>query len=74
MIKTIECNKICLKADKGKMLYNERIGTYTPKVYLHSENEESEWTEVLLPDVPTNEEPTETDYAEVGKILLGVSE
>lgn len=55
------------------MLYNESNGIYTPKAYLFSEDEESEWTEVSLSDVPTTE-PSENDYSEVGKILMGVSE
>ena len=73
MEKFNDCNKVCLKADFGKMLYNESNGIYTPKVYLFSEDEESEWTEVSISDVPTTE-PSENDYSEVGKILMGVSE
>lgn len=52
MIKTIECNKICLKADEGKTLYNASIDTYAPKAYLFAESEESAWVEVDASEVP----------------------
>ena len=73
MIRVIECEKICLKAETGKMLFNNSHNIYTPKAYLHSESEVEEWTEVSLSDVPTNE-PTDEEYSEVGKILMGVIE
>lgn len=63
MIKLIECNKPCLKADKDKMLYNASIDTYTPKAYLFAESEEAEWVEVDASAVPViEEEPTAEDY------------
>lgn len=46
MIKIIECEKSCLKADKGKMLFNSNVNVYTPKAYLYSEAEAAEWSEV----------------------------
>lgn len=61
MIKIHECEKICLKADEGKMLYNASIDTYTPKAYLFAETEETEWTEVDASTVPTNDELTDTE-------------
>ena len=63
MLKLTECNKICLKADTGKMLYNASIDTYTPKAYLFTEAEESDWVEVDASEVPVmDEEATEADY------------
>lgn len=61
MIKITECNKICLKAEDGKMLYNASIETYTPKVYLFVEAEESEWVEVDASAVPIEEEQLQED-------------
>ena len=55
MIKMTECGKICLKADEGKMLYNASIDTYTPKAYLFTETEETEWVEVDASEVPDPE-------------------
>lgn len=65
MIKTTECEKICLKADGGKILYNERIAAYTPKAYLFAESESSEWVEVDETEAPTlGDEATTADYQE----------
>ena len=68
MIKITECNKICIKADDGKMLYNASIDAYTPKAYLFAETEESEWVEVDASVVPLEEELADTEAL---AILLG---
>ena len=63
MIKIVECEKICLKAENGKMLYNASIDTYTPKAYLFAESEEADWVEVDASEVPViEEEATAEDY------------
>lgn len=69
MIKTVECNKICLKADEGKMLCNASIDTYTPKAYLFAEAEETEWMEVDESELPVEDE--ELSDSETLEILLG---
>ena len=63
-----------LIADEGKILVNGDIQTTCIDV----ESTEG-WTEVDAPEEPTEPdepivEPTESDYAEAGKILLGVTE
>lgn len=37
------------------MLYNASIDTYTPKAYLFTETEETEWVEVDASEVPDPE-------------------
>lgn len=45
------------------MLCNASLDVYTPKAYLFTETEESEWVEVDETEVPvTDEEPTAEDY------------
>lgn len=60
-----ECNKFCLKADEGMILYNASIDTYTPKAYLFAETEESEWVEVDASTVPLEEELADTEALEI---------
>lgn len=63
MIKIMECEKICLKAEAEKMLHKESSNIYTPKAYLFEEEEVKEWVEIPLEDVPVVEEvATEEDY------------
>lgn len=61
MTKRFECGKSCLKAGEDKMLYNESINVYTPKVYLFLESEEAEWTEVDRSEVPFDEELSDAE-------------
>lgn len=59
MTKVTECSKICLKADAGKMLYNAGIEIYTPKAYLYTEDEKTQWAEVDASAVPPMEEESD---------------
>ena len=76
MKKYTECGKICLIADKGKMLYNASVDAYTPKAYLFAESEQTAWTEVDDSEIPATEpELTETEQKALAyDILMGVSE
>lgn len=65
----------------GKLLCNMTDKIISDKVYLGVNADETVWTEIeesereALESMWSEEtEPTETDYAEAGKILMGVSE
>lgn len=64
-----ENGKYACIPDKGKVIsYGD---SYCDKLYRKA-NDFSDCTEIDKPI--ENEEPTEADYSEVGKILMGVSE
>lgn len=65
----------------GKMLCNMTDKVISDKVYLGINADETVWTEIeesekesLESKWMNEEEPTDEDYSEAGKILLGVSE
>ena len=74
MITVMECNKVCLKADEGKILFKDTIG-YTPKVYLYNNSNEHDWIEVDISEAVFDEELTDIEAkAAAYDILMGVSE